>query len=324
MTTAATKSETNSNTNNNNNSNNNTVNYLDLNKAHHFTKRWEIEEKEWNQLPKVEMRARNSETGESRIVKRPSWPRIKPVDQIGYEKLFYSKIVDPTTGTFYPERDIAGNTIVQPDGGPNARYIVHNIIRLKSFSGQEYLYTTGTAVGFNSLGSPVYYPMSKPEMYKKTYWNKERNYNQETGRIEEKIDSPSSQQEVYILPFSAEAVDELFRNHTIKKDTPAVYRGRGNNINKRTADTPCNFIVRDERTNVSINVWWSSLERTLELFKTKSFEYLFNGDYIPDPVKAQLRSRSEGITGEKIQDSPKIQDNNNNATTNVNNTDVYK
>jgi hypothetical protein len=299
--------------------NNSKQNHIEINKITPFTQRWEIEEQEWNSLPKVDVKVRNSESGQSRVVKRPSWPRIPRVEERGYQ-IFFSRICDPETGTFYPERDLTGNVIEPSDGGPRARYIINNIIRIRTHSGKEYLYSSGVICGFSSLGSPIYYPISKPESFLRTHWHKERDYNRKTGKIEETIKSPSSQEQIYILPFSASAVEDLFQ-HTIKPNTPAVYIRN----NKFTIDKPCNFVVKDERSGTNIAVEWSDINKTKELFATKSFAYLFNGDYIPEPVKAELRARSEGITGEKAQQIPRIEDNKTTSSSStVNNTSVYK
>ena len=202
-----------------------------------------------------------------------------------------------------------GNIIEPSDGDPRARYIIHNIIRVKSYSGQEYLISSGTLVGFSSLGSPVYHPISRPETFIRTNWHKERDYNKTTGRMEETVKSPSGQQEIFLLPFSAEAVEELF-SQTIKPDTPPVYIRN----NKFTIDKPCNFVIRDEKTNTNISVEWSNINKTKELFSLKSFSYLYNSEYIPEPLKMEMRVRTESMTGEKIQSSPKIvEDNNNNS-----------
>ena len=208
---------------------------------------------------------------------------------------------------------MAGNIIEPSDDGPRTRYIIHNIVRVRSYSGQEYLFSSGVLLGFSSLGAPVEYPISRPETYIKTHWHKERDYNKNTGRMEETIKSPAGQQEVYLLPFSAEAVEELF-SHTIKPDTPSVYiRAR----NKFTFDKPCNFVVRDERNNTNIAVEWSNIIKTKELFATKNFSYLYNSEYIPEPLKMEMRARSECITGEKVNDSPaKIEDNSSTSTKN--------
>jgi len=225
-------------------------------------------------------------------------------------------MVEPTSRTFYPVRDLQGNDIEPSDGGPRARVIISQIIRLKSVIGKEFLYSIGTIFGFNSLGVLVSYPYYKKEVYTKTFFKKNRSYDSKSGHIIERIESPMGQQEQYLLEFSPEAVDELF-SHTIKHDTPLVYRRNRH----RTPANPCSFIVKDESSGVAIAVEWSSLEKTLELFKTKSFEYLFNTEYVPAPLKAEMRARSEGLTGEKTPESPKIQDTNKNV---VNNTQHFK
>ena len=217
---------------------------------------------------------------------------------IRYEK-FFTRISDPISGEFYPERDLTGNVIEPSDGGPRARYIIHNIVRVKSYSGQEFLISSGTLVGFSSLGSPVYHPISRPETFIRTNWHKERDYNKNTGRMEETVKSPSGQQEIFLLPFSAEAVEELF-SQTIKPDTPQVYIRN----NKFTIDKPCNFVIRDERSNTNISVEWSNINKTKELFSFKTFSYLYNSEYIPEPLKQEMRARTESMTGEKIQSSP--------------------
>lgn len=189
---------------------------------------------------------------------------------------------------------------------------------MKSYSGQEYLYSTGVICGFSSLGVPVRYPIHKSEMYIKTHWHKERDYDKNTSRMVDIIKSPNGQEEVYLLPFSAEAVEELF-SHAIKPDTPHVYI----RDNKRTIDKPCNFVVRDEKSSTNISIEWSNINKTKELFATKTFAYLFNGEYIPEPLKMEMRARSEGIIGEKLSSLPsKIEDNS--TTSTPNNTSAYK
>ena len=289
---------------------------VNINQVTQFTKRWEIEQQEWNTLPTKDIKVRNTESGEAKVIKRPSWPRIAPIEQIAYQKYFI-RISDPISGEFYPERDLTGNIIEPSDGGPRARYIIQNIIRIRSYSGQEFLVSSGILVGFSSLGSPVYHHINRPETYIRTNWHKERDYNKKTGRMEETIKSPSGQQEIYLLPFSAEAVEELF-SQTIKADTPPVYIRN----NKFTIDKPCNFVVKELRNNTSIAVEWSNINKTKELFSLKSFSYLYNSEYIPEPLKMEMRARSEGITGEKINNSPsKIEDN---STTANNNTTAYR
>jgi hypothetical protein len=268
----------------------------------------------------------NSETKRTKIVRKP-FPRLKPVSQRVYES-FYSKCIDPVTGKPYEERDSNGSVIKQPDGLGPLRHIVHTIVKLRSMDGNEYLYTLGHFHGFNSFGDHISHYVHKPETYTKTFFDRQRRYDQKEQRIIEVVTSPISQQEIYTLEFTSENLDSLFAK-TIKKNTPLVYRGNRRRRGGAYNSKPVNFVVKDEQTGTVINVEWSSLEKSYELFRNQSFSFLFNSDYIPLPLKAELRVRSEGITGEKIQPSPKIQDNttaNSNTTTDTTtkNSDLYK
>ena len=273
-----------------------------------INEKWAFEEKCFTDTLMPPVKVQDRETKRSRWIRKP-WPRVKPIEQRGYE-LFYSKVIDPATGKAYEQRDSSGNVIKQTDGLGPLRHIVSTIVRLKSVDGNEYLYTLGQLHGFNSFGDHISYYVHKPEIYNKTFFDSQRRYDQREQRIIEVVTSPISQQEVYTIPFSAENVDILFATKTIKQNTPQIYRGGGRNRRAAIGGyRPVNFVVKDEQSDSAIAVEWSSTEKTLELFRNKSFEYLYNTEYIPEPLKAELRSRSEGITGEKIKESPKISDN---------------
>ncbi len=129
-----------------------------INKAVNLFSRWEIEEKEWNtEVPMQDIKVHNIESNRSKTIQVSGFPKLKPISQISWEK-FYSSIVEPTTGEFYPEKNIRGQPIEPSDGGPRARVIISQIIRLKSVTGEEYLYSIGNIYGFNSLGVLVSYP----------------------------------------------------------------------------------------------------------------------------------------------------------------------
>jgi hypothetical protein len=303
---------------NSNNNNNNKIN-----KVINLMPRWEIEEKEWNtEVSTKDIKIYNTDSRKSKTVQVVGFPRLKPVKQRVWEK-FYSSIVEPTSGEFYPERDLQGNIIVPSDGGPRARTIISKIVRLKSISGEEYLYSIGNIYGFNSLGVLQSYPYYKKEVFKKTFFRKNRFFDSKSGHMTERVESPIGQQEQYLLKFSASAVDELF-SHVIKPDTPMVYR---QNI-KRTSSNPCSFIVKEEASGVAVAVAWSDINTTLNLFKQKPFYYLFRGEYVPESVKQTMKEMSEGITGEKNPSNPAgaVAGSNNNSITPNNSKDysAYK
>lgn len=174
-----------------------------------------------------------------------------------------------------------------------------SIIHLKSVNRQEFLYSIDTIYRFNNLKVLVYYACYKPEVFIRIFFDKQSFHDSKTGRITERVKSPLRQQDQYLLQFSAEAVEELFSD-TIKTNTPQIYIRR--NRKGKTNTKPCNF----ELSGIAIAVEWNNTNRTLEFLKTKSFDYLFNTQYISEPIKAEIRARSEEIIREKVQLSPKI------------------
>jgi len=288
---------------NNSNSNKNSSNKQqqnNINKAVNLMPRWETEEREWvTEVSTKDVKIYNTDSKKSKTVQVVGFPRLKPVKQRVWEK-FYTSIVEPTSGMFYPERDLQGHVIESSDGGPRAHTIISQIIRLKSISGEEYLYSIGTIYGFNSLGVLVSYPYYKKEVYTKTFFRKNRYFDSKSGHFTERVESPIGQQEQYLLKFSPSAVDELF-SHVIKHDTPMVYR---QNIKNKTPSNPVNFVVKEQASGVAVAVAWSDINTTLNLFKNKPFYYLFRGEYIPESMKQTMKEMSEGITGEKQPQQP--------------------
>jgi|ERR671912_527888 hypothetical protein len=117
--------------------------------------------------------------GNITVTEKTSFPPFKPVEQRAYEA-FKTKITNPLTGEFYAERDLNGNQIPQPNGSPNAKYVIHTIVRLKRFDGYEVLYSQGQLQGFNSLGSQITTSISKPEVRNRTTFFNERRYDEKS------------------------------------------------------------------------------------------------------------------------------------------------
>ena len=80
------------------------------------------------------------------------------------------------------------------------------------------------------------------------------------------------------------------------------------------------------RTERAVEVSWSDPKTTLNLFKTKDFYYLFNGDYIPGPVKQEMLEKAKNAksAGLPTIDNPRLEDPNNNNNYTVDNNGVQK
>jgi hypothetical protein len=150
-----------------------------------------------------------------------------------------------------------------------------------------------------------------------TIFGSTRKFDEKSGRIITVTTGPVRQETVYNLDFNPENVDMLYQKTWDGKNP---YFKPDKKSNKRVV-----LVVKDAVTNVSIEVYWHSLERSLELFKTKSFVELFNGSYLPPAVREEKLRLSQGLTGETNTQPPTIPENNNNSNTNtVNNTSAYK
>jgi hypothetical protein len=196
------------------------------------------------------------------------WPRQKPTAQAAYEN-WLSRVVNEDIGEFYPERDQDGIPVKDSTG---AKYIVTVITRVRDQTGKkEYLSTKGKLIGFDSSGLKVEMHISKPEVWTKTEFAYERNYDQKTGSFTVSTIGPSKSYEVYDLPFNEENVKKLF---------------------EKVEDENVSFVLKDMKTGDARSVNWSSVKDSLDLFCNKSFDYLWKADYMPAPVKQELRQEA--------------------------------
>ena len=92
---------------------------------------------------------------------------------------------------------------------------------------------------------------------------------------------------MYELPFSPENVDRLYYGNGAGVNGNRLVSSRYNNVSRLP-----NLYVKDERTRDTIAVQWSDPKTTLDLFKHKDFYYLFNGDYVPAPVREEIREKA--------------------------------
>src|SRR5918995_3020701 len=199
--------------------------------------------------------------GNITVTEKTSFPPFKPVEQRAYEA-FKTKITNPLTGEFYAERDLNGNQIPQPNGSPNAKYVIHTIVRLKRFDGYEVLYSQGQLQGFNSLGSQITTSISKPEVRNRTTFFNERRYDEKSQTTLDICKGPRGIETIYEIPFSPENVDKLYYGHGVGVNGNWLVSSRYNNPGRLP-----NLYVKDERTSDTIAVQWSDPKTTLDLFK---------------------------------------------------------
>jgi hypothetical protein len=136
----------------------------------------------------------------------------------------------------------------------------------------EYLLSKGFLKGYDAGGSEVVNWCSYPERWTRTLFNYKRTYDPDRMKFESQLLGPGESELVYELPFSAAAVDKLMES----ADPDHV-----------------ELNVLDTKTGEVRKVYWSSVKESLRLFKEKSFEHLMSSEYIPLPVRQELRVKAE-------------------------------
>jgi hypothetical protein len=198
------------------------------------------------------------------------WPRIKPVDQIGYEEHFLDKIVDPETGYYYPKRDSEGKPVkTTPDNIP--KHTVNTIIRLKRKDNTEVLLSKGNLTGYDGFGEPIRHYVPWPERWDKTHFNFEKDFDPKRKAIVKNCTGPGLVETIYTLEFNEANLKELF--------------------DKRESDD-ISFVVKDERTGIPKQVSPEpNINDTFKLF-LKPFSFLYNAEYISPEMKVQYRQEA--------------------------------
>jgi hypothetical protein len=198
--------------------------------------------------------------------KQAQWPRMKPVRQMVYEN-WLERVIDENSFEWNPQRDRDGT----PVKNTGAKYVIHTIVRVK-VGKNEFLYSKEFLKGFDAGGGLDQIACSFPERWTKTNFAWKRVINEKTMGCRQECQGPAGDELVYDMPFTPENVQSLF---------------------DKVEDENVQFVVKDDRTGEAFEVKWSSVNETLKLFKEKSWEYLRRGEYIPAPVKAELRAEAE-------------------------------
>lgn len=190
------------------------------------------------------------------------WPYDKHPEQRSYEN-WLEDVIDNKKGEYY---------------APGVRHVVNTIIRLRDNKAKkEYLVSKGYLRGYDVTGRQRNYFVSRPEVWTRPIFRNERLYNEKNGSFIEYSELSGTQQ-VYDFEFSEANAKELF---------------------SKVENDDVKFIVKDLQTLEAHEVNWSSVQESLDLFTHKPFNYLFNGEYIPAPVRqeARMEAVAKGLIG---------------------------
>jgi hypothetical protein len=143
----------------------------------------------------------------------------KPPGQLD-DELFYAKVTNPETNTFYQVFDLPleyRKNLQQNKTYPVRQ--VYQIIRLKRLDGTEWLKSRDRLVGLDRLGNEVEHSFTDPELYYKPqtqYAMRDKDPNDSSKGKERKcitagINEASTEYRVYTLPFNAKNFEQLFK-----------------------------------------------------------------------------------------------------------------
>lgn len=244
-----------------------------------------------------------------------SWPRAPSPKEIVYQR-FISDVCNPSNNCFYTPLDENNFPIQMPDNGPTCRYVIHTIIRIKTLDNSEKLCSLGELIGVDGASIRRSMGLNKPETWDSVRFGYEKTYNSRTRRFDVYTTGPIGVETKYLLDFNSQNFDLLYAK-TWDGKNPYF------KLNRRNSHKRVNLIVKDESTGIAVDIWWSTLERSVELFKTKSFDELFSGSYLPLAVREERARFSAGLITEQSKTEPTPSDPSTSNNT-VNNTSAYK
>ena len=209
------------------------------------------------------------------------WTRDMPIEQVMYNE-WLKKVRDSETEKFYHKRDKNGNIIK----GTGPRHLISQIVRIRTNSGNEYLYSNGYLLGYDVIGDPVRQVCSNPETWKRTDFAYKKEYDQKSMSVKKRCLGPSLSEIVYEMPFNESNLKELFDKRITPENIKELSQKRISEIS---------FCLKDEKNNTVREVKDATgiATKTLDLFMNKDFDYLFNANYLPAQLKAaELRQQA--------------------------------
>lgn len=198
-----------------------------------------------------------------------TWPyNPRDVSERVWKEHFLDKVVDDE-GNFYPKRDEEGRPVkTTPDNIP--KYEVTTIVRVKRKDNSEFLLSKGNFIGYDALGDKVIHFVTYPEVWEKTNFVYEKQWDDKKKMIVKNCMGPGGMEQVYTLEFNEKNLKQLF--------------------DKRQDDN-INFVLKDEISSSTKAVAGVNIQETYKLF-LKPFSYLFNAEYMTPEMKAYYRQEA--------------------------------
>ena len=245
------------------------------------------------------------------------FPYIKEPFEIAYEK-FISEVVNPKNKKFYPKTDEDNRPITMPNNDPNCKRVLIRLVRHRLVEGSEKLTSFSQIIGFDVHGNKKTFTCDSPEKWTRPIFNTIKEYSTKQKQIISYSSGPTGSEEVYDMPFTAENVDKLMELVYDPKNPEFTPNSRSN---QRVT-----LLLKDHQQNAGMvkEVFWSSIEESLRVFKEMDFNSLWHQFYLPKAIREQMAMDRVGV----VDNSDNDKSNNNNGSTRsgptVNNNSAYK
>jgi len=243
---------------------------------HDFCNGFEKQQAEYKKAIVTDIEPKYSKSKDKEAAEPQTWPYTKSVEEIVYEG--WVERVTNKKNQFNPQKDEDNRAL--PDTG--AYRTIRSIIRIKRPDDSEYLLTKSDLHGYDSLGDEVrLFVSTNCDKWNKQSFVYKTEWNDRSKQLEKQLQGTGAQETIYEIPFSKEAVKELWE--------------------MRESDQTIQFLVKEEDTGKATQVrdLSNSATKSYELFRDNSFEDLFKGNYIPEAIRVQLRQNAvaDGLIG---------------------------
>ncbi|HET7643881.1 MAG TPA: hypothetical protein VFK40_10265, partial [Nitrososphaeraceae archaeon] len=225
-----------------------------------------------------------------------SWPRPKSPKELYYES-FVTDVVNPSNNTFYMPIDENNIPIKMVDNGPGCRYVVNSIVRIRTASGEEKIYSQGQIIGYDGASIRRSMGCDKPEVWESVRFGYEKDYNKRTKRFDTYCTGPIGQDIQYLLEFNKENFDKIYAKTWVGKNP--YFKPNRRNIGERVV-----LVVKDEQSGIAKKIFFATLENSIDIFLTRSFEDLITDAYLPRVIQEQRRAFSAGYLAEQQKTEP--------------------
>jgi hypothetical protein len=192
-----------------------------------------------------------------------TWPYYDSEEESFKEWL--KQVQDPITKEFYKGKDVKVEYDNTGKEIPSTKQIIEKepyfvrrqIVRIRTKDKKEYLYSRGHMYGYTTYGTELSKKFQEPEMWDQQAFKHHMEFMPKDNKHRNICDGPTAGSIIhYTLPFNADNVDELMKNAI--PDVRLTVKEEGGMVK----DSP-----------------------DLETFKTKSFDYILNMDYLTEKEK---------------------------------------